>query len=455
VGRPAFLRFLDGGHRGGGLSGGALPGRGPSAAGRPAAPSPAGVRWGADHATWDDLLRRGRDRARLVREQGCYVVDPAAGVESLASLFAVATVPDTVLLWASAAALGVPHRELAPGLHEIEPPVPGPVERPLWGVCTSGSSGTPKAAIGYADEWELIALHCERALYDGVLPGGPPEVLATCLPLQFSAAFFMTVLPALLLRRDLLVFPAYDWTLAIEAARSRRVLLLAVPALAAAAALGADEPAQMHRAALLLGGGHVSADRVRLVRERWPGIALANLYGTAETGAVALDHDPGHNRHVGFPVPGKAVWVEGADERGVGAVAVAGPGCCRWLWRPGGEATPVTGTVTSTDFGRFDADGHLCLEGRVDGGEKLRGVLVYPRAVERHLLALDGVSDARVLIERSPNGLEHLTARVVGDVDEAAVRDHCTALPETERPSRISCVPERDALSAYSANGKL
>jgi acyl-CoA synthetase (AMP-forming)/AMP-acid ligase II len=111
--------------------------------------------------------------------------------------------------------------------------------------------------------------------------------------------------------------------------------------------------------------------------------------------------------------------------------------------------------VSSTDYGRFDQDGHLCLEGRVDGGEKLMGVLVYPRAVERHLLALDGVSDVRVLVRRTPSGLEHLVARVVGRVDEAAVREHCASLPEIERPSRVECVAERDAAAAYSANGKL
>jgi phenylacetate-coenzyme A ligase PaaK-like adenylate-forming protein len=85
----------------------------------------------------------------------------------------------------------------------------------------------------------------------------------------------------------------------------------------------------------------------------------------------------------------------------------------------------------------------------------VRGALVYPRAIERHLLAMPGVSDARVLVERTDNGLEHLAARVVGRVDADAVRVHCRELPESERPTRVECVPEDRALSAYSANGKL
>ncbi|HEY0636608.1 MAG TPA: AMP-binding protein [Pseudonocardiaceae bacterium] len=419
-------------------------------------PNPtAGVHRGAEFRSWDDLLRQGRDRAALVREQRAYVVDPDAGMEAIVSLFAVATVADTVLLWVSPAPLGVPHREIAPGLYEVDSPVPGPVGRPLWGVATSGSSGAPKVAIGYADAWELVALHYERAMFRPAFGGRTPAMLATCLPLQFSAAFFMTVLPALFLRRDLLLFEPHDWSPVRRAAAGSDVLVLAVPALAAAACLGTAEPVDLGRAVLFLGGGHVSADRVALIRDRFTGAGVVNLYGTAETGALTVDPDPGHNQHVGRPIPGKPVWLEGADEHGVGAVATAGPDCCRYVWQPGERLVSHGDHVAGTDYGRFDADGRLCLEGRVDGGEKVGGVLVYPRTIERRLLALDGVSDARVLVRRGPSGLEHLAARVVGRVDEATVRAHCAALPEASRPGRVECIPELDAVSAYSRNGKL
>lgn len=430
MGRPAFTRFL-------------VPRAG--TAGR-------GVRWAGESATWDALLDRGRRRAALVRPQRAYQVDPAAGLESLVSLLAVATVPDTVLLWAS----GVPgRRDLAPGLAEVDPPVPGPLDRPLWGVATSGSTGSAKLALGHADAWESIALHYERALYADCSPGGMPPVLATCLPLQFSASFFMTVLPSLLLRRDLVVFPPHDWSAVHDAATSREVAVLGVPALAAAACLAMTRPVDARRVALFLGGGHLGAERVRLIRERFEGASVRNVYGTAETGAVAVDPAPGHNQHVGHPVVGKAVWLEGTDERGIGTVAVAGPDCCLAIWRPGQDARCNEGYVAATDHGRFDDQGRLCLEGRVDGGEKLHGMLVYPRAIERHLLTLPGVADARVLVRRTETGLEHLTARVVGRVGADEVRAHCASLAEAERPSRVECVPESTALAAYSANGKL
>lgn len=431
MGRPAFTRFL-------------VPRVG--AAER-------GVRWAGDRASWDELLDRGRERAAAVQPQRAYRVDPAAGLESLVSLLAVATVPDTVLLWTS----GTPAagRDIAPGLAEVELPVAGPLNRPLWGVATSGSTGNTKLALGHADHWESIALHYERSLYAGCFPDGMPPVLATCLPLKFSASFFMAVLPSLFLRRDLVIFPSHDWSAVHAESEHRDIAVLGVPALVAAACLGMSRPVDARRVAMFLGGGHLSAQRVRLIRERFEGTSVRNLYGTAETGAVSVDPDPGHNQHVGHPVVGKAVWLEGADERGIGAVAVAGPDCCLAVWRTAEGTRFNDGYVASTDYGRFDAEGRLCLEGRVDGGEKLQGVLVYPRAVERHLLTLPGVADARVLVRRTETGLEHLVARVVGRTGEDEVRAHCASLPEAERPSRIECVPEAEALALYSANGKL
>ncbi|MBB5830116.1 AMP-binding protein [Micromonospora carbonacea] len=426
MGRAAFHRFLTA----------------PSATG--------GVRWGGEHATWRDLAAH---RVAEVRPGGAYLVDPSVGLASVAALLAVASVPDTTLLWATPDSVGAEGRRIAPGLHHIGSPLPSPTDRPLWGVATSGSSGTAKIAIGHADAWELVALHYERAMFQPAFDGRTPQVLATCLPLQFSAAFFMVILPGLFLQRDVVVFPPHDWASVAQAARD--AFVLSVPAVTAAACVGTAAPVDMRHVSLFLGGGHVTKTRVDLIRDRFRGVSLANLYGTAETGAIAVDHDPGHNQHVGQPIPGKTVWIDQPDERGVGRVAVAGPDCCRYLWRPGQSPQATGDHVASTDYGRLDAAGNLCLEGRVDGGEKLRGVLVYPRAIERHLLVLPGVSDARVLVERRDSGLERLVARIVGDVDPAAVHEHCRSLAELERPADVQVFSEQAAGAAYNAHGKL
>jgi acyl-coenzyme A synthetase/AMP-(fatty) acid ligase len=438
MGRPAFTRFLT----------------------RPEPTVERGVHWGQSFVTWDNLRARGRERSGSVRSGQAYLVDPTVGVESFASLFAVATVPGTTLIWAARSTVEVPGRELGPALHEIDAPVADTAGRPLWGVCTSGSTGAAKVAIGHADLWELIALHYQSAMFAQVCPAGLPAAFATNLPLQFSAAFFMTVLPSLFLCRDLVVFPSHDWSPALRHARDGETVVLSVPALAAAACLALQNPVDAHRVSLFLGGGHISAGRVRQVRDTFLGASVTNIYGTAETGAIAVDHAPGHSSHVGHPIHGKAVWIDNPDDRGVGPVTVAGIDCCRYLWQPGGPGgpgtvTPTGATVGGTDYGRFDEDGHLCLEGRIDGAEKLMGMLVHPRATERHLLSLPGVVDAKVRVHRAESGLEHLAATVVGNVAEDAVRAYCAVLPSVEQPSRIECVAEEAALAAYSAHGKL
>jgi acyl-coenzyme A synthetase/AMP-(fatty) acid ligase len=330
----------------------------------------------------------------------------------------------------------------------------GSLTRPLWGVETSGTTGRAKFAVGYADALELVALHYDRAIYQPLFPTGRVDVMATCLPLYFSAAFFMVVLPSLMLCRDLLIFPAHDWRGLQERALDENLFVLSVPAVAAVAA-AATPAVDFSRVALFLGAGYISAPRARTIRDGFQGVRLANIYGTAETGAISVDTDPGAGAHVGRPISGKAVWLRNADDRGIGVIATAGPDCCFSYWRPGEPIERTVDLVTGTDFGHFDANGRLYLDGRVDGGEKLFGVTIYPRQIERHLLGLDGVTDVRVSVSRHASGRDQLLARVVGDVDESDVRAHCASLPASQRPARVECLSEHAAVGVYSVHGKL
>jgi acyl-coenzyme A synthetase/AMP-(fatty) acid ligase len=435
VGRAMFTRFL-------------------GDPGTPPSPDAHGVHWGDDFASWSSLLEQGRQRAALVEPQSTYVVDLSTGVEAFASLFAVGLVPETLLLVARIDALDVDAHEIAPGLYRLEHDFDIPLTRPLWGVATSGTTGAAKFAVGYADTLELVALHYDRVIYQPLFASSRVDVVATCLPLHFSAVVFMAVLPSLFLCRDLVIYPVHDWGGVHERAQHANVFVLSVPAIAAVAA-AATPGGDFSRVAMLLGAGYISPRRARAIRDGFPGVRLANIYGTAETGAISVDDDPGAGTHVGRPIPGKAVWLRDPDERSVGAVAAAGPDCCSYYWRPGEGLERTAEFVANTDFGHFDADGRLYLDGRVDGGAKLFGVLIYPRDIERHLMGLDGVADARVSIAQHPSGREQLLARVVGDVDERDVRAHCASLPESQRPGRIECLSEEAAIDVYSARGKL
>jgi acyl-coenzyme A synthetase/AMP-(fatty) acid ligase len=310
--------------------------------------------------------------------------------------------------------------------------------------------------VGYADTLELVALHYDAAVFSSTFEGvARVETLATCLPLQFSAAFFMAILPAVFLQRDLLVFPPHDWRQLCAVAQREHVICQSVPSVTAAGSLGAPEPIDMSRAGLLLGAGYITHERVRTIRDRFRDVVLANIYGTAETGAISLDRQPGHSTHIGRPIPGKPVWLRETNAEGIGVIATTGADCRSFYWQPGGALQHVGGVVASTDYGHFDDAGHLYLDGRVDAGEKLHGITIYPRIIERHILQLEGVVDARVLIAHEPSGREQLTARVVGRVSEGDVRDHCSVLEEIQRPTGVECLSERAAESVYTAHGKL
>jgi acyl-coenzyme A synthetase/AMP-(fatty) acid ligase len=415
-----------------------------------------GLHWHNDFVAWDALLARGRERARLVRPQGWYLVDPTQGIEGFISFFAVATVPDALLLWAlPSPTFGTLH-PLAPGLYQLEQTGQEPMDRPLWGILTSGTSATPKIPVGYADTLELVALHYESSVFQRLFehPSGT-TTHATCLPLQFSASFFMTVLPAIFFQRDLLVFPPHDWRLLCAAAQREQVVCQSVPSVTTAGSLSIPEAIDMSNAALLLGAGYITRERVRAIRQRFREVVLLNIYGTAETGAISIDAQPGHSTHVGFPIPGKPVWLQNKNVEGVGIVATTGPDCRMFYWAPGSALQPAGAVVASTDYGHFDDAGHLYLDGRVDEGEKLHGIMVYPRVIERHILQLEGVVDVRVRISIEKSGREHLTARVIGGIQENAIREHCLALDEYQRPALIECISECEAERAYTAHGKL
>lgn len=431
MGRPSFLRFLgDAGH------------------GRES-----GVTRGGERASWSQLAAVGRELAREVDRDATYVVDPDAGLDSFAAYFAVASIPDTLLLWARPDHFPGQLTRLAAALYRaIEEPRP-PLTRPLWGTLTSGTAGTPKVPVGYADTMELLALHYQAELYERLGAGGETATtLATCLPLDYSAAFMMMVIPALFLRKDLLLFEPHDWRPLAAAAATEHVACLTTPGLAVAGAASLPQAADFASVSLFMASGYLSTERIRTIRQVMTGVHMLNCYGASETGVVSLDRQATGAGHVGAPIAGKPTWIEDPDAHGTGAIATSGFDCREFYWPGRQPIRRPDGTVSVTDIGRFDEAGRLYLEGRLDSGEKLHGVTIYPRSIERYLLTLDGVADVKVFV-RHDGGLDRLAARVVGRVDAATVREHCAALSHLEQPALIECVP--DTMHAYSGHGKL
>jgi acyl-coenzyme A synthetase/AMP-(fatty) acid ligase len=189
------------------------------------------------------------------------------------------------------------------------------------------------------------------------------------------------------------------------------------------------------------------------MNQSFQGVTTMNCYGASETGVVSLDREPGNHFHVGASVAGKPVWIEDADVEGVGRLATAGVDCREFYWPNGEVLRRPDGAVAATDLAHIGDDGNIYLDGRIDGSEKLHGITIYPRRIERHILSLNDVVDVAVSVIVSENGADHLKAHVVGSVSPELVREWCRSLPSEAQPSIIECVS--DDLSLYEHHGKL
>jgi acyl-coenzyme A synthetase/AMP-(fatty) acid ligase len=414
-----------------------------------------GVTIGEAFLTWEEIDRQAVARVRDLRPFATYVVDPEAGHDSFVALLAVARTPGTAILWGTPAEMPLPSEPIMPGLHLAEP---NPLlrrlgDRPLYGSLTSGSSGAAKLPIGFADQMTLTGLHYDRMLYEPTL-GDPREggALATGLPPAYSATLMMAVIPAWHAARNLVVVRADRWDLIHAWTARGSVVALSVPALLPLACASAPAGSRGERLTIVTTAGYLTRSRIAALRERLCDVGLMSSYGASETGVMTLDESPTGELHVGYPLFGKPVWLSGSGDNPVGKVTTTGPDC-RDFYLDGTPIRHMDGTVAMTDLGHFDSDGRLFLDGRVDAGEKMRGVTIYPRRIERHLLDLQGLEDAKVqVVPGAGLAPDRLVATIVGDVPEETVRSHCDSLPDFLRPTHY--VMKAGEL-AYSSRGKL
>lgn len=157
--------------------------------------------------------------------------------------------------------------------------------------------------------------------------------------------------------------------------------------------------------AVLLGGA--AAPARLLERARDAGVTVVRTYGMTETcGGCVYD---------GAPLPGVEVTV-GED----GVVRIAGPVLFDG-YRDGRDSGVVGGVLTTSDLGRWDADGTLVVDGRADNVVNSGGVKVPAEAVERALLDLAGVEGAVVVGAPDEDWGERVVAVVAETVGHEAL----------------------------------
>jgi len=151
------------------------------------------------------------------------------------------------------------------------------------------------------------------------------------------------------------------------------------------------------------------------------GHTLLERYGMTETFMTISNPYAGERRAgtVGFPLPGVSVRVDD------GELLVKSPTLFAGYWRR--PAALEDGWFRTGDLVTRSGDGYFTLLGRKSDLIISGGFNIYPREIEDFLLEQPGVTEAAVVGE--PNELrgEVPVAYVVGEFDDAALRDACRA----------------------------
>lgn len=177
---------------------------------------------------------------------------------------------------------------------------------------------------------------------------------------------------------------------------------------------------------LVLLGGQAPSRRL-LRRSLEAGYPVAVTYGLTEAASQVATAPPELVRRkpgtVGSPLPGVEVTAVGEEEGRAGEIRVRGPTVALGVAEGGVEGLSVLadreGWLATGDAGRFDADGHLWVTGRLSRRIISGGVTVDPAEVETALLDVSGVQAVHVLGRPDPEWGERPEAAVepAPDVD--------------------------------------
>jgi acyl-coenzyme A synthetase/AMP-(fatty) acid ligase len=416
--------------------------------------SPFGLVHGPDRVPWPELLRRARALADTLPGTSHGWVVPADGTPAAVVGLLAVGLADPPVRWL----LGDPDRwsgghplrvdGMGPALWPAEGRAAPPpdVDGPTYATASSGTTGVPKLLFG-----RPAGLPAAVRLYtEGMPEYRDAEVFAACSAADFAAAFYMVVVPAVTLGRDLVLFGPRDWPAAARTFANRPGICLAAPSLAV---LGARAVGRGHhdRTSVVPAGGGLTVRRAERIQAGFRGCGFLTMLGATETGLLTVTREVREDGYVGHPLPGKPVWLADVGPDGVGTLWTRGPDT-RFAVTGGSLATRPDGAVSTGDLAhRHPGDGGFVLDGRANDLIKVDGVSVYPRAVVAALRAVPGVVDASVSVDRS-GVVDRVTITVVGDATEERVRAACAALP---RPFVPHLVRHHAEELAYSDRGKV
>ncbi|MFL6053582.1 MAG: benzoate-CoA ligase family protein [Actinoallomurus sp.] len=390
-----------------------------------------------------ELLRDSRARLLAVTsEYAAIATEAAAAAPELAGVVAGDGVAMTTPLPVHALA------DLA-GVEPDGEPHPTMADSPAFWLYTSGTTGTPKAAMHRHGSVRVV---CET--YGEQVLGIRPD--DRCL--SAAKAFFAYGLG------NSLLFPLWAGAAVILEPAPSRPDLLAERARTFGATLFFAGPtffANMLRAELprqALGGVRLSASAGEplpaALYHRWTehfGVDILDGIGMTEMLHIFLSNKEGSVRAgtTGVPVPGYELRILDEEGREVapgtpGTLYVRGESTATGYWSRYAASRQVfqgEWLCTGDTYVR-DADGYYVCQGRTGDMLKAGGMWVAPAEVETRLLAHPAVAQAVVVAAIDTDGLEKPVAYVVtgvgAEVTEAQLIEFCRAgLPSFKRPRRV------------------
>jgi acyl-CoA synthetase (AMP-forming)/AMP-acid ligase II len=279
---------------------------------------------------------------------------------------------------------------------------------------SSGTTGTPKATVGFhgnlAGRWPRLA---------GWLGFGPDDVHLAQLPLSHGFGL-LTAISALL----------SGGTLALLGRSSTGAVLRTIGEEGVTVVNGAPahfrlildrlDPALHDVGSLRLSIGTAATFQPSLIRaiRRRLGVDFVVMYGSSEgIGVATKDLDDILLGAVGRPAPGSVAIVASDHARlpagEVGEIAFSRSVYPVRYWQPADALREDDGWYYSGDLGRLDADGRLYVYGRLKHQIDRGGLKVDPAEVEAAVLRCAGVTDAAVIALPNPMLGESVCACVV------------------------------------------
>ena len=263
---------------------------------------------------------------------------------------------------------------------------------------TSGSTDLPRAAIATDTHLVNDGRHIIEAMAIE-----PADINFTCIPLSHSYAIGNVVMPLLWQgTRVALQQTFHPAQFVRDVADSGATVFPGVPFMfERIRSLEGLERLPVSLRLLLTAGARIDAGTVAWF-QRHLNRKVHSFYGSSETGGIAYDDsaDVSDPLHVGRAMPETAITIR-QPERGQsdGRIFVEGNAVASGYARADGDPAAAfsDGGFLTDDLGYLDGAGQLVLTGRVSPLVNVAGRKVDPAEVERRLLELPGIADARVL----------------------------------------------------------